>query len=332
MQRNGKIARLPREIRQQLNHRLQDGEEGGKLAAWLNGLPRVRKVLEEKFGGRPINEVNLTEWRQGGFLEWQRHEEARELVEGLAERAGDLEADADGTPIADRLSSIFAVELALFVEAVRRETAEPKERWERLRGTLRELTQLRREDHRAARVAIEQERRQAEADRQQEEQRERDRAEEKKRTLAPIYAIGAIHTRAIEFGGGQEGKRMAAYVLEVERDLPPGTLTRHFDSPPKEAEKPKAAEPPPAPTTRVKAKPGKAAKEHSGKQPARRVKPVRQAQASNEQTAGQPDAAVTATGPEVPPADVAAGPEAPAVEVAPNRPGSEPESDIIKPN
>jgi hypothetical protein len=325
MQRNGKIARLPREIRQELNHRLQDGEEGGKLAAWLNGLPRVRKVLEEKFGGRPINEVNLTEWRQGGFLEWQRHEEARELVEGLAERAGDLEADADGTPIADRLSSIFAVELALFVEAVRRETAEPKERWERLRGTLRELTQLRREDHRAARVAIEQERRQAEADRQQEEQRERDRAEEKKRTLAPIYAIGAIHTRAIEFGGGQEGKRMAAYVLEVERDLPPGTLTRHFDAP-KEAKKPEAAAPEPAPKAGTRVKTRKAPRRRAGKQAARRAKPSRPAPASNEQTAGQPDGAVTATGPKVPYADPAAGPEAAAGEAISNRPEPEPES------
>ena len=37
MCRNGKIARLPREIREQLNNRLQDGEEGRQLAALLLG-------------------------------------------------------------------------------------------------------------------------------------------------------------------------------------------------------------------------------------------------------------------------------------------------------
>jgi hypothetical protein len=34
--RNGKIARLPRAMRDGLNRRLRDGEEGKKLVAWLN--------------------------------------------------------------------------------------------------------------------------------------------------------------------------------------------------------------------------------------------------------------------------------------------------------
>ena len=42
--RNGKIVRLPREVRQQLNRRLQDGEQGKKLVAWLNALPEVQAI------------------------------------------------------------------------------------------------------------------------------------------------------------------------------------------------------------------------------------------------------------------------------------------------
>ena len=39
MARTGKIARLPDDIREQLNRRLNDGEKGKKLVMWLNSLP-----------------------------------------------------------------------------------------------------------------------------------------------------------------------------------------------------------------------------------------------------------------------------------------------------
>ena len=67
MTRNGKIARLPWSIRNELNRRLRDGEEGKRLVEWLNSLPEVQEALQEHFGGRPINEQNLSEWKQGGY-------------------------------------------------------------------------------------------------------------------------------------------------------------------------------------------------------------------------------------------------------------------------
>ncbi len=39
---NGKIARLPLAIRQQLNLRLQNGELAQDLLSWLNQLPEVQ--------------------------------------------------------------------------------------------------------------------------------------------------------------------------------------------------------------------------------------------------------------------------------------------------
>jgi hypothetical protein len=39
MSRNGKIARLPQQIREQINRRLENGEEGKQIAEWLNTLP-----------------------------------------------------------------------------------------------------------------------------------------------------------------------------------------------------------------------------------------------------------------------------------------------------
>ena len=68
--RNGKIARLPLEIRDQLNTRLADGEPGNRLVEWLNSNPAVIKVMDDQFDGRSINENNLSEWRSGGYEEW----------------------------------------------------------------------------------------------------------------------------------------------------------------------------------------------------------------------------------------------------------------------
>lgn len=71
MPANGKIASLPRQIREQLNNRLDHGEDGPILLAWLNGLPEVKAVVAHKFGGWPINGMNLNRWREGKFRRWQ---------------------------------------------------------------------------------------------------------------------------------------------------------------------------------------------------------------------------------------------------------------------
>jgi len=65
--RTGKIARLPRKIREQLNRRLENGEPGNRLVEWLNSLPEVQKVLAADFDGEPVSEPNLSRWRQGGY-------------------------------------------------------------------------------------------------------------------------------------------------------------------------------------------------------------------------------------------------------------------------
>jgi hypothetical protein len=41
MSRTGKIARLPQSLREELNHRLENGELARNLADWLNTLPEV---------------------------------------------------------------------------------------------------------------------------------------------------------------------------------------------------------------------------------------------------------------------------------------------------
>lgn len=55
MSRNGKIARLPREVRDEVNRRLEAHQSGSKIVDWLNAEPAVKDVLEREFGGKPIS-------------------------------------------------------------------------------------------------------------------------------------------------------------------------------------------------------------------------------------------------------------------------------------
>ncbi|MCX6952946.1 MAG: hypothetical protein NTV51_12390, partial [Verrucomicrobia bacterium] len=65
MTRTGKIARLPRAVREELNRRLLDGESARRLVAWLNGQAEVRAMLAEHFDGRAIRVQSVSEWRAG---------------------------------------------------------------------------------------------------------------------------------------------------------------------------------------------------------------------------------------------------------------------------
>ena len=157
MTRLGKIARLPHEIREELNIRLRNSEVGKELVKWLNGLPETQAMLAAQFAGRPINEQNLSEWKQGGFEDWLRHQEDCAQARLLTEQARELEKEAGDIRLEDRL----AVPLALMLARLMREAEESSDGPEKLRTLLnvaRELGQLRRGSNDAERVRLERER------------------------------------------------------------------------------------------------------------------------------------------------------------------------------
>src|SRR5580700_6949622 len=112
MTRNGKIARLPAGIREELNQRLFNGEQGKHLVEWLNGLPKVQTVMQAAFEGRPITEDNLSEWKLGGYLAWEGGQRLAEKLRGVLEGTDALQQVAkDG--LTDRMALILAANLAL---------------------------------------------------------------------------------------------------------------------------------------------------------------------------------------------------------------------------
>jgi hypothetical protein len=154
-QRRGKIARLPRALRQELNLRLQDGEPGKPLAQWLNGLPEVQAVMTALFHGTPIREQNISEWRKGGYQDWERAEEARLALAGVEEdMEGMKETSKEG--LTHRLAFYLAAQLALQIQRV---SALPDgaEKVKSLRELTASLVALRRGDLQEERLLLERE-------------------------------------------------------------------------------------------------------------------------------------------------------------------------------
>jgi hypothetical protein len=121
-QRRGKIARLPRAVREQLNIRLDDGQEAAEILPWLNDLPEVRQILTQHFNGTPISPQNLSAWRQGGFHEWLLHRELLDSASHMREHVEELQdvlnsESSDGIPhaVADFMVTKMSVRFAAFL-------------------------------------------------------------------------------------------------------------------------------------------------------------------------------------------------------------------------
>jgi hypothetical protein len=92
----GKIARLPNDLREELNQRLLDGKEGPEILPWLNELPVVKEVLAAHFDGNPITKQNLCRWRQHGFQRWRTEKQDVVSAEKLGEYADKFTKAAGG--------------------------------------------------------------------------------------------------------------------------------------------------------------------------------------------------------------------------------------------
>jgi hypothetical protein len=172
MTRNGKIARLSRNVREELNRRLRDGEQGKRLVTWLNSQPEIQSMLAREFGGRSISQQNLSEWKQGGYCEWLAHQDALERARNMAADAGELTVAAGA--LADHLAIVLT---ARYAAALTQWDASPNgtlaQNIRTLRALCQDIVELRRGDHSAARLKVEQERLELERSKDEEDIQER---------------------------------------------------------------------------------------------------------------------------------------------------------------
>jgi len=86
--RNGKIARLPKAIRDHINQMIEDG------------VPYRAIIDRLKDSGTPppiaISEMNLSNWRQGGYQDWRRQQQKNEVQKRLSAALPALVPSASG--------------------------------------------------------------------------------------------------------------------------------------------------------------------------------------------------------------------------------------------
>jgi hypothetical protein len=154
---NGKIGRLPRAVREQLNRRLDNGGQGRQLLEWLNSLPEVQAVVAREFGGKPIRKQNLSEWRNGGYAVCLRQQEALDMARQLAAETGELQP-AGAQPLTDQMAVWLTAHYLMAIRKLVEKNAQGELDLKVLREFLRDVVAVRRGDHSAARLKIEQER------------------------------------------------------------------------------------------------------------------------------------------------------------------------------
>jgi len=143
MTRRGKIARLPNHIREQINSRLHDGEDGKSILAWLNALPEAQTLLANLFHGRPVSHGNLSDWRLGGYRDWLIRQDALKFAADLQNENSPGREDLRRTSDSSLLSQV-TIQYAASAKALITNELEPKIRWKRLRELCVDVTLLRR--------------------------------------------------------------------------------------------------------------------------------------------------------------------------------------------
>jgi hypothetical protein len=214
MSRNGKIARLPHNIREDLNLRLENNEEGQPLLDWLNALPQTREVLDKSFNGVPISKQNLSEWRQGGYREWVIRNDLSSHVNLLAENTHWIEMEVDAPVLAGKLATVLA---AQYAKVLVDWDGEPDEKIEAklrvLRIFCRDIALLQRTMHRATNQKNEFYQK-ADDDEKKEIQEMKDKAK------APLVALLQETALASEAPNNEGLRRIAAFIAAIDNDQP----------------------------------------------------------------------------------------------------------------
>ena len=112
----GKIARLPAEIREEVNHRLHDGQSASEILPWLNDLPAVKEILARQFDGQPIKSQNLSPWRKIGYRRWLDKKLAS--TRNLGEHAAKL-LQAAGGQLAPAAAAVASGKLLKYLDIAR---------------------------------------------------------------------------------------------------------------------------------------------------------------------------------------------------------------------
>ncbi len=153
----GKIANLPRPIQDQLNQRIEKGEQPKSLLPWLNSLPEVQAVLQADFGGLAVSQQNFSDHKRHGFLDWQARQQALEFAANLNADDSALQKILP-SDLAEKLARWVSVRYAAATRALSTTDPDLEKELRHLRNFCLLILALRRGELNAGRLALEQQR------------------------------------------------------------------------------------------------------------------------------------------------------------------------------
>ena len=150
-----KIASLPRAIRDELNHRLDNGQRGKTILDWVNALPDVQAILKEQFNAEPVNKQNLSNWKKSGFRHWQLCQAALNFTQ---ESLPDDLDDSTLEKMSSKLIRCLQIRYAALAASLPPPSDDPQSELRLLASLCDNVTALRRGDLFASRLSLEQKR------------------------------------------------------------------------------------------------------------------------------------------------------------------------------
>jgi hypothetical protein len=149
----GKISRLPDHVREQLNHRLADGQPAKIILPWINSLPEVQAILKSDFDGQPIDSGNLSEYRKRGFRKSQIHRAALEFSSHYDQAS----SSTHPAPRIEHFVQWISIRLAAIAESTELDE-NPRNELRDIRNFLYDIVALRRGELISRRIGVEEER------------------------------------------------------------------------------------------------------------------------------------------------------------------------------
>ncbi|MGA2748438.1 MAG: hypothetical protein ABSG59_06650 [Verrucomicrobiota bacterium] len=197
-----------------MNSRLDDGQDGPQLLDWLNSLPETRQILNTHFAAVPVSPQNLSEWRQGGFHEWEARQDFIHHAHELSASSKDTAETIEPSQLACDLAAELALRFAALLNQWDGEGAlEFADKLHVLHGLARDISLIQKTIQQAAKFT-------AEYTQHLEDQDQRHKDELKKHALDQVLAARQRGTLVQLFGGGESGERIADYVTAIKYDLP----------------------------------------------------------------------------------------------------------------
>ena len=97
--RNGKVARLPQDVRERLNSLIRDG------------LPYADIIAQLGDAGKTLTYHNLVRWRKGGYREWEQRQEHLDALRAKQQLALDALREKDAAKLHEAVLQITATQL-----------------------------------------------------------------------------------------------------------------------------------------------------------------------------------------------------------------------------